>query len=197
MAFNENVLTRVREKEAKDGIFYSQKSGKLYKTSKWIYFSMLMVSAVINLFYILGFAILFATDKVSNKSGSMYYATTFAAVTAVMLIMLIVSKFNKNAVVAAVFGTVNLVSALWLIVIFSRYYHEYLVYLDWKFYTLHLAPLVIFAAFSSIMAYVVVSSYLKTKKHYNRILEIMFEEYNKLPQENKPEWDDFLNNYKF
>jgi hypothetical protein len=47
------------------------------------------------------------------------------------------------------------------------------------------------------MALIVITAYFKTKKAYNRVMEIVYDEYNALPDADKPEWEDYIKNYEF
>ncbi len=194
MVFYDNILARAREKEYKDGIKYNQKDGTFYNICKWIYILAFAFTMVMNLLYISGMIMRFE----DLKSGMMYYLITPAVMTVVLIGCLILSKFNENYIVASVFGAVNLLSAVVLCVIFAYLMKDDvgLLGLSASFYWRHLIPLVILAVCSAIMALIVVNSYLKTKKSYNRVLEILYDEYNSFPDD-KPDWEEFVKNYKF
>ncbi|MBR6509013.1 MAG: hypothetical protein IKT38_00210 [Clostridia bacterium] len=197
MAFNEKVLARAKEREIKEGISYPLVSGKLYKTFKWIYLLAVIFNSVVTSFYVAGFILLYAEGILGNVSKTKNYGISFALMILLMIAMLILSKFNTKPIIAAIFGSVNLFSSVFLIITFSNYYHEWLVTLNSKFYLLHLLPNVIIAICSLVMTYIAISSYFKMRKSYNRVLEIIFTEYNKVPFESTPDWDRFVENFKF
>ena len=47
------------------------------------------------------------------------------------------------------------------------------------------------------MVAVVVSAYFKTKKAYNKTLEIVYEAYNSIPTDERPDWEEYVSNYQF
>lgn len=195
MVFNENVLARTRFKEIKEGVSYPKKDGKLYKACKWIYIIAFAYTMVINFLYACGMLLMWDTLKTDSK----YYFISVLALTAVLIGALILSRFNNNFIVSLVFGGVNLLSSVALIFIFANLMPDDMVRFGLKisFYYRHLAPLIIIAVCAVIMASVVVSAYFKTKKAYNRVLEILYDEYNALEDTDKPEWEAFISNYQF
>lgn len=197
MAFNENVLARAREREYKMGISYQKKDGRLYKTLKWIYALAVSFTAVITSFYVLGFILLYFEDMIANVSKTKNYGISFVLNVVLMIAMLIISKFNEKPIIASIFGTVNLASSIFLVITFANYYHEWQVYLSAKFYWLHLVPILIIILCSSIITFIVIRSYFKTRKAYNMVLDILFRQYNALPENEKPDWEEYVNNFEF
>ena len=196
MAFNENILNRVKEREQKLGVYYAKKDGKGYKICKWLYILAFAFTMVINALYIIGI-LLIKSELPSNSTMSMNGFITVSILTAVMLFVFILSKFNANPIVAGVFGGLNVILSVCFTIVYAQLLGNTYVNLPAKFYLLHLLPLSIVAVCSVVMAVIVINSHLKTKKAYEQVLEIVFREYNALPDENKPEWEDFINSYKF
>lgn len=196
MVFNENIMARAKGREEKEGVFYQKKDGKLYTACKWLYVLAFAFTMVINTFYIIGI-LLIKYDSPSNTDISVNGVITVGILSALMIIMLILSKFNANKIIASIFGGGNVITSVCLIVVFAQILKNNLANLPAKFYLLHLLPSAIIILCSVIMAWIVINSYLKSKKSYERVLEIVFSEYNALPDENKPEWEDFIKNYKF
>ena len=196
MAFNENILNRVKEREQKLGVYYAKKDGKGYKICKWLYILAFAFTMVINALYIIGI-LLIKSELPSNSTMSMNGFITVSILTAVMILMLILLRFNANHIIAGVFGGGNAITSVCLIIVFGQMLGNTYVNLPAKFYLVHLLPLSIILLCSLAMALIVINSYLKTKKSYNLVLEVLFHEYNALPDENKPEWEDFINSYKF
>ena len=50
---------------------------------------------------------------------------------------------------------------------------------------------------ASILLTIVITSYFKTRKSYNMVLDILFRQYNSLPVENRPDWDEYIENFEF
>ena len=196
MAFNENILKRAQEREQKMGIYYNKKGGMLYNVCKWLYVLAFVFTMVINALYIIGI-LLIKSELPSNSTMNMNGFITVCILTAVMILMLILSKFNANHIIAGVFGGGNAITSVCLTIVFGQMLGNTYVNLPAKFYLVHLLPLSIILLCSLAMALIVINSYLKTKKSYNLVLEVLFHEYNALPDENKPEWEDFINSYKF
>ncbi|MBR5222728.1 MAG: hypothetical protein IKV81_00995 [Clostridia bacterium] len=196
MVFNENILNRVKEREQKSGVYYAKKDGKGYKICKWLYILAFAFTMVINALYIIGI-LLIKSELPSNSTMNMNGFITVSILTAVMILMLILSKFNDNHIIAGVFGGGNAITSVCLIIVFGQMLGNTYVNLPAKFYLLHLLPLAIVVLCSLIMSVIVINAHLKTKKAYEQVLEIVFREYNALPDENKPDWEEFVNNYKF
>ena len=196
MAFNENILNRVKEREQKSGVYYAKKDGNGYKICKWFYVLAFAFTMVINALYIIGI-LLIKSELPSNSTMDMNGFITVCILTAVMLFVFILSKFNANPIVAGVFGGLNVILSVCFTIVYGRMLGNTYVNLPAKFYLVHLLPLLIVAVCSVVMAVIVIISYLKTKRSYERVLEIVFREYNALPDENKPEWEEFVDNFKF
>ena len=196
MAFNENILNRVKEREQKSGVYYAKKDGNGYKICKWLYVLAFAFTMVINALYIIGI-LLIKSELPSNSTMNMNGFITVCILTAVMLFVFILSKFNANPIVAGVFGGLNVILSVCFTIVYAQLLGNTYVNLPAKFYLVHLLPLSIILLCSVIMALIVINSYLKTKKSYNLVLEVLFHEYNALPDENKPDWEEFVNNYKF
>lgn len=197
MVFNENVLARTRVKEIKEGVSYPQKDGKLYKSFKWLYIIAFAYTMVINFLYISGMLLMW--EILQKSSQNLYYFISVLVLTAFLIGALILSRFNNNFIVSLVFGGVNLASSAALIFIFANLMQDDMVRFGLKisFYYRHLAPLLIIAICTAVMTFIVVSAYFKTKKAYNRVLEILYDEYNLIADADKPDWEDFIANYQF
>ena len=196
MVFNENILNRVKEREQKLGVYYAKKDGKGYKICKWLYVLAFAFTMVINALYIIGI-LLIKSELPSNSTMDMNGFITVCILTAVMLFVFILSKFNANPIVAGVFGGLNVILSVCFTIVYGQMLGNTYVNLPAKFYLVHLLPLSIIILCSVIMAVIVINAHLKTKKAYEQVLEIVFREYNALPDKNKPEWEDFINSYKF
>ena len=196
MAFNENILKRAKEREEKKGIYYHKKGDMLYNICKWIYVLAFAFTMVINSLYLVGIFIV-KNELPSNTTINMNGFITVCILTAVMLAMLVLSRFNANHIVAGVFGAGNVISCVFLTIVFAQMLGNTYVNLPAKFYLLHLLPLAIIVVCSLVMAGIVINSYFKFKKSYDMVLEVVFSEYNALPDDQKPEWDEFVDNFKF
>lgn len=197
MIYYENILKRAREKQIKEGIRYPEKGGKLYNFFKFFYIVAFIFGNVMNLLYILGMTIAM-TDN-TNLVIEMGSFITIIICVVLMIAALIVSKFNENTIVAAIFGSVNLGATVTAIITFKNLMPDDNVAggISLNFYWRHLAPLSIMAICAVGMALVVIIAYFKTKKAYNRVLELVYETYNSLPDNEKPQWEEFAQNYEF
>ncbi|MBO5211310.1 MAG: hypothetical protein J6B80_05210 [Clostridia bacterium] len=197
MIFYDNILKRAREKQVKEGISYPEKDGKLYNTFKFFYVVAFIFGNVMNLFYILG--MLIAMTDNAHFSGNAGNVIAVAVCVVLLIGALIMSKFNDNLIIASIFGAINLGSATGLLLIFMKLMSDDTVAggIKLNFYWRHLAPLAILAICAVAMSLIVVTAYFKTKKAYNKVMEIVFEEYNALADNEKPEWEDYIKNYKF
>lgn len=196
MKFNENILKRTREKQYKAGIKYSEKDGKLYNLLKVFYILAMAFALVMNLMYVIGI-LLFIDDPLF--SSQIDTAIVVSVISAFLIAGLVISKYNDNIIIAFIFGGVNFLCALISILFFKNILTDDTVLggLDVDFYWRHLAPNVIMAFCALGMVLIILTAYFKTKKAYNKILEIIYEEYNLLPENEKPEWEDFASNYQF
>ncbi len=197
MKFNENILKRTREKQYKMGIKYPEKGGKLYNVFKFFYIIAFIFGNVMNLMYILGMII--ALSDGANLSNNIGNVIAVAVCVVLMIAALVASKYNDNIIVASVFGGVNFGSALALVLIFKNLMPDDTVVggINLSFYWRHLAPLAILALCAVAMTLIVVTAFFKTKKAYNKTLEIVYENYNSLPENEKPDWEEFVSNYQF
>lgn len=197
MTYYKNILNRTREKQYKAGISYPEKDGKLYNTLKVFYVLAFAFANIMNLMYILGMLIALSDSAIASANVGNIIAVSVCVV--LMIAALVASKYNGNAIVASVFGGVNLGSAIALLLIFMNLMKDDTVVggINVNFYWRHLAPLAIMALCAAGMALVVITAYFKTKKAYNKVLEQVYEEYNTLPAENKPEWEEYAENYEF
>ena len=196
-AVYQNVLERAAQKQAKKGVSYPQKGGKLYNVFKFFYIVAFIFGNVMNLLYILGMTIAMTDD--TNLIIDIGSFITVIVCVVLLIAALIASKFNKNVIVASVFGAVNLGTALTAIFTFMHLMPDDTVAggININFYWRHLAPLGILALCAVGMALVVITAYFKTKKSYNEVLENIYYEYNRLPNEERPDWDEYVKNYKF
>ncbi len=197
MVFYDNVLNRAKEKEQKEGISYPLKDGKLYTSFKVVYFIALIFSIIMNLFYIMRVLILYAgTPEFSDYS---VYFFTVVAGSIIMIALAVISKFNANKIIASVFAGGNLACAGVLSYVFASLLKDDTIKfgLNISFYWRHLAPFLLVTVSSISMALIVIVSYLRTKKAYNRVVEIVYDEYNELSNDDKPDWQEYLKNYKF
>ncbi len=197
MTYYKNILNRTREKQYKLGISYPEKDGKLYNTLKVFYVLAFVFANVMNLMYILG--MLIAMTDNAHFSGNAGNVIAVSVCVVLMIAALIASKYNDNVIVASVFGGVNLGSATALMLIFMNLMKDDTAVggININYYWRHLAPLAIMALCAVGMALVVVTAYFKTKKAYNKVLEQVYEEYNALPENEKPEWEAYAENYEF
>lgn len=193
----QNVLERATQKQAKKGVSYPEKDGKLYNVFKFFYVIAFIFGNFMNLLYILGMTIAM-TDNANLIIDVGSFVTIIVCVV-LMIAALIASKFNKNVIVASVFGAVNLGAALTAIFTFMHLMPDDTVAggINISFYWRHLAPLSILGLCAVGMALIVIIAYFKTKKAYNEVLENIYYEYNKLPNEEKPDWEEYVKNYKF
>ncbi len=197
MVYFDNISKRAREKQLKEGISYPQKDGKLYNTFKWFYILSFAFSAVMNLMYIIGIALFINEDaRFADDIGKVI---VIAVCTVLMTVALIISKHNAKPIFASIFGVVNVGSAVTLIFMFMNMMKDNTVAggVSLNFYWRHLAPLVIVAICAIIMATITIIAYFKTQKAYNKVLEIVYDEYNSLNDSDKPEWEEYVKNYKF
>lgn len=197
MIFYDNILKRARDKQIKEGVRYPEKDGKLYNTFKFFYVVAFIFGNVMNLFYILGMLIAMSDNAHFNVNAGNVIAVAVCVV--LLIAALIMSKFNAKPIIASIFGVVNLGSAIGLLLVFMKLMADDTVAggIKLNFYWRHLAPLAILAICAVGMAVIVVNAYLKTKKAYNRVMEIVYDEYNALPNDDKPEWEEYIKNYEF
>ncbi len=197
MRFYENILKRAKDRQIKEGISYPEKDGKLYNFFKFFYVVAFIFGNVMNLMYILGMII--AMSDNSNLVIDMGGFITITVCVVLFIAALIASKFNKNVIVASIFGGVNLGAAVTAIVTFMGLMPDDTVAggISINFYWRHLAPLGIMALCAVAMSLIVIVAYFRTKMAYNRVLEIVYEEYNALPENEKPEWEEYVKNYEF
>jgi len=197
MTYYNNILERAREKEYKQGISYPQKDGKLYNTLKVFYVLAFAFANVMNLLYILGMLIALSDSAIATKNIGNVIGVAVCVV--LMIAALVASKYNANVIVASVFGGVNLGSATALLLVFMNLMKDGTAVggINVNYYWRHLAPLSIMALCAVGMALVVITAYFKTKKAYSKVLEQVYEAYNALPENDKPEWEDYAQNYEF
>lgn len=197
MIYYENILQRAKTRQIKEGIRYPAKDGKLYNALKFFYIVAFIFGNVMNLMYILGMTI--AMSDNTNLIIDIGSFITIIVCVVLLIAALITSKFNKNVIVASVFGGVNLGAAITAIITFKNLMPDDTVAggININFYWRHLAPLAILALCAVGMALIVISAYFKTKKAYNRVLELVYDTYNSLPENEKPEWEEYVKNYEF
>ena len=197
MIFYDNILKRARDKQIKEGVRYPEKDGKLYNTFKFFYVVAFIFGNVMNLFYILGMLIAMSDNAHFNVNAGNVIAVAVCVV--LLIAALIMSKYNAKPIIASIFGVVNLGSAIGLLLVFMKLMADDTVAggIKLNFYWRHLAPLAILAICAVGMAVIVVNAYLKTKKAYIRVMEIVYDEYNALPNDDKPEWEEYIKNYEF
>ncbi len=197
MIYYENILNRAKERQIKEGISYPQKGGKLYNFFKFFYVVAFIFGNIMNLMYILGMSIAM-TDN-TNLVIEMGSFITIIICVVLLIAALIASKFNQNVIVASVFGSVNLGTVIIAIITFKNLMPDDTVAggINLNFYWRHLAPLCILALCAIGMALIVIVAYFKTKKAYSKVLELVYEAYNGLPENEKPEWEEFAQNYEF
>ena len=197
MIYYENILKRTQEKQIKEGISYPKKDGKLYNAFKFFYVVAFIFGNVMNLMYILGMTI--AMSDNSNLVVDIGSFITVIVCVVLMIAALVLSKFNQNVIVVSVFGGLNLGVAITAILTFMQLMPDDTIPggISVNFYWRHLAPLSIMAICAVAMALIVIVAYFRTKKAYNRVLELVYETYNSLSENEKPEWEEYVKNYEF
>lgn len=196
MKFYENVMQRTKDRQYKLGKSYPQKDGKLYKTLKVFYILAMAFGLVMNLMYVTGILLFIDEPRIASQA---HIAIIVSILSVLLIAALVISKYNDNLIIAAVFGGVNFGCALTIILFFKNILLDDTVVggLNIDFYWRHLAPNVIMALCALGMVAVVVSAYFKTKKAYNKTLEIVYEAYNSIPTDERPDWEEYVSNYQF
>lgn len=197
MIYYDNILKRAKERQIKEGVSYPEKDGKLYNFFKFFYVVAFIFGNIMNLMYVLGMSI--ALSDGSNLNIDVVSFITVIVCVVLMIAALVLSKFNRNLIVASVFGGVNLGATITAIFTFMHLMQDNTVAggININFYWRHLAPLGILAICALGMALIVITAHFKTKKAYNKVLELVYDTYNSLPENEKPEWEDFVKNYEF
>lgn len=193
MVFHENILKRVRAKERKKGKYYPEKDGLLYNRFKFFYIVATLFANIWNVIFVTGIAVL-AEDDVFLCKTSDYVIVTVS--TLLLIGALVASKYNDNVIVASSFGIANVLASVVLIYIYAKMQMGANGIVT-NYYWRHLAPLSITALCALAMALIVIVAYLKLKKHYNEVLEEVYADYNNLESGDKPEWEEYVKNYKF
>ena len=193
MVFQENILKRVRAKERKAGIYYPEKDGMLYNRFKGIYFLTSIFANVWNVLFVTGIAVLMEEDQFICETLDF---VTVAICTVLMIGALIASKFNDNLIVASAFGVVNIITSAVLSYSYAMMQSRAKGILL-NYYWRHLGPLSISALCALAMTLIVLTAYFRLKKHYNEVLEEVYADYNSLEGDDKPEWEEYLKNYRF
>lgn len=194
MVFHENILKRVRAKERKKGKYYPEKDGLLYNRFKFFYIVATLFANIWNLIFVVGVAVLKSEDETFFSQMTDYIIVTVC--TLLLIGALIASKYNDNLIVALSFGGANVIASCMLIYIYAKMQMQ-ANGIVLNYYWRHLAPLSITALCALAMSLIVLTSYLILKKHYNEVLEEVYEDYNTLESDEKPDWDEYVKNYKF
>ena len=194
MVFYENILKRAREKQIKEGISYPKKDGKLYNFFQFFYVVAFIFANIWSLLYILA-AIIFSEEMLTSSELPNFI--TVSVSTLIMFMTLITLKFNDNLIAAGVFGGVNVAGAVVLSETFFRMQEYSKDGVQLSYYWRHLVPFMIVCVATIGLTVIIFGAYFKTKKAYNRVMEIVYDEYNALPDNEKPEWEDFIKNYEF
>ena len=194
MVFHENILKRVRAKERKKGKYYPEKDGLLYNRFKFFYIVATLFANIWNLIFVVGVAVLKSEDETFFSQMTDYIIVTVC--TLLLIGALIASKYNDNLIVALSFGGANVIASCVLIYIYAKMQMQ-ANGIVLNYYWRHLAPLSITALCALAMSIIVLTSYLILKKHYNEVLEEVYEDYNTLESDEKPDWDEYVKNHKF
>ena len=198
MVFHENILKRVRAKEKKRGKYYPEKDGILYNRFKFFYVVATLFANVWNFMFVISVLILNGEDE-TYFSNSTLQLSDYIVVTVCSIILIgafFASKYNDNLIVALSFGGSNLVACGVLIYYYAKIQMQ-ANGIVLNYYWRHLAPLSITALCALAMSLIVIIAYIKLKKHYNEVLEEVYEDYNALETDDKPDWDEYVKNYKF
>lgn len=190
----DGVLKRVREVERKNGIIYAKPDGKLYITLKVIYSIVGLWSFFMNLFYVLGFLLMYSgTDNMKNVSNSLITVSICTAV--------LIAGYALNCCKLYLAGGIlSVLSAIMLIPTFARPLEDSLGYFGYKasFYWRHFAPLVIMIALITWLTVLAVRAKVKTERQYKRVSENLYNMYNCNIAEgeiSEEAWNSFLESY--
>lgn len=206
MAYFDNILKRAREKQLKEGISYPQKDGKLYNTFKWFYILSVIYQSLWSLIIVLTPLVLLGEWEISkgvidlgNKGIYLKDYITITTCFCLLILSLFMLKFNHNMFAASFLGCVNSSAIIAMIFALKSFFkndavtnREPAIY-----YYGYLIPLLIALICVIGMVVIVITAYFKTQKAYNKVLEIVYEQYNSLNDSNKPEWEEYVKNYKF
>ena len=206
MAFQKNVLDRARERMYKKGIDYAGKGSGLYNTFRNFYLLSIIYASFWSFIIILTPLIFISEMEVINghfvfgeKGIPIINYVPITAGTIISLLSFVALKFNDRLWVAITFGCVNYASLITVILVTKHYWPNDIVSGSEpaKYYYCCLVPLIITLLCVLGMVAVVVKAHLKTKKEYKKVLELLYEEYNALPDDSKPDWEEFVQSYEF
>ena len=194
MIYYDNILNRVYERQRKSGVGYPERGGKLYNFFKFFFIVSTIFASLWGLFYIIA-TVMFWDEGMASDDIINFVLVTVC--TALMLLSLIALKFNKNLIAAGVFGGINIASAITLSILFYQMQSHSKNGLQISYYWRHLIPLIIAGICAIGLTVVVYIAYFGLKKAYNSLLEFVYSEYNTLPDGEKPEWEEYVKNYRF
>ncbi len=204
MAYYKNIMERAVKKQIKDGINYPTQNGSLYKFFRNLHIIALAFASCMSFSYIFGFCI--AVSENPDYIAEMPNIIIIGCVSLVLLGTLFMLKYMKNAIVACFFGGLNFVGAFSLLYIFQDLMmnsmsvggveNASMSVINDNFYWRHLIPLSLVGICAIGMMVIVLIGYFKTKKVYNQILEIVYDNYNKIPSDERPDWEEYVNDYK-
>lgn len=200
------VLKRARALEEKKGIKYAKKDGSLYNT--------LNVLSILATIWGVLMNVLFALARYSDYSGTKVWIDVKGQLITVIICTVIIvatillnklkylKKFKvfREVPCHIISASLNLITSLWLILLFADLSRDELGFLGVKtfFYFRHLAPLALMSIFLIWMALLVLRAEIKTNKMYNKVLDNLYEAYLKDNDEDSvtdEKWEEYLKNY--
>lgn len=190
----EGVLKRVREVEAKRGIYYAKTDGKLYKTLKILYTVILVWSFLMNTFTALGFMMRYSyapTTEIRN------IIITISAATVVLILGYIFNcvKFYLAGAISSIASIVVIMALVTNIFKDSLGLMGLAVPVYWRY----IAPLTIIFILVVWMTIIAIRAQKKTDNMYKKVLENLFDEQTAKNDDCKPiseeDWDAFLESY--
>ena len=143
----DGVLQRVRDVEKKNGIVYAKPDGKLYITLKVLYSIVGIWTFFMNLFYVLGFLLMYSgTDNMKTVANSLI---TVSFCTGVMILGYVLNCCK----IYLAGGIASIAPAALLIPLFGNVLEDGLGFMGYKlsFYWRHLGPLAVMIILMIIM----------------------------------------------
>ncbi len=200
------VLKRVRTLEEKKGIKYAKKDGSLYNTLNVLSILAAIWGVLMNLIFSLARYSDFSGTKVMVDVKGQIITVIVCTVIIIATILLNKLKFLKRFKIFSevpchiISASLNLITSLWLILLFADLSRDELGFLGVKtfFYFRHLVPLALMSIFLIWMALLVLRAEIKTNKMYNKVLDNLYETYRKDNEDadiSDEKWDEYLKNY--
>ncbi len=189
MKMYDGVLQRVRKLEQKNGIYYADTDGKIYKTAKVFLIIAFIYNAIINALYLTG-TLLVRIDEMDK------YFVTPAVCLGIIVVGFVLMLLKKHIIGAPLVIVPAAVSVVFFRPLLEG---EYVGTVQAKFYWGHLAPAILLVLTALIMAFVAIRAQIKLRKMYNRVVENIYNTYKVNFAEgediDEKQWEEFLEKF--